>query len=334
MKDLTRIVSVAFILWSAAAFAQKQPEKGFHLKLVRSVELAKPQGNVDQLIELPSGELLVRDSTYNPLEAQAVEIYGSSGALVRKIGSYGQEPGHYYALKEIAFSRRQNTVWIADMMGRVSRFELSGKFLDSVLIQKPGFHPYGIALDEDHGRYYLTGCVALQFYLDLGCKMVHEYEIATNKYIGSFAENDPDAVKLKYFSVEDYQVSVTPSGLYAIDAPMRKFWRILPDRKVESFNVPGKALTEIPALDPTRPGPQLAQGQYLFQSISVDTRAVVISAAVKGGTNYLLEVFSLQGKPIALDITPPGRLLGKSDRGTLWFGQRHGTKFQIAEYSY
>jgi len=332
---------ILYLAWLVATFssgtmvAQKNTAPSFHLKLVRVLELAKPSGNIDQLIPLPDGGFLTRDSTYNPLQSQVVEVYGPSGNLIRKIGSYGQEPGHYYALKEIAFSYQHNVVWVVDMLGRISRFNLSGKFLDSVLIQKPGFHPYGIALNEDQGRYYLTGCVALKFYLNDGCKMVHEYDSSTDKYLRSLAENDPDAVKREYFSVEDYQLTAAPSGLYAVDAPMRKFWKIVPNRGIEAFPVLGKQLGgDIPELDPRKPAAEIARGQYLFENIFADDRLVIISAGVKGGGKYLLEVLSANGKPIALDVNSPGRLIGKSRYRTLWFGERQGDKFRLAEYSY
>lgn len=335
MKTAWYLAWLVITLGYSTVLGQKQSESHFHLKLVRKLELSKPSGNVDQLIPLPDGGFLIRDSTSTPLQSQAVEVYGPAGNLVRKIGSFGQQVGQYYALKELAYSARQNTVWVVDMFGRVSRFDLSGKFLDSTLIQKPGFHPYGIALNEEKGHYYLTGCVALRFYLDLGCKMVHEYEIATHKYIRSFAENDPEAVKRKYFGIEDYQVSVGPSGLYAIDAPMRKFWKMLPEEKVEVFQIPGKGLgAEIPAIDPKKSAAELAKGQYLFETIVAGRRAVVISAGMKGSQKYLLEVFSPSGTPIALDVSAPGRLLGQSPHGTLWFGERRGAKFHLAEYSY
>ena len=70
---------------------------GLHLRLIRSIDLNKSKGQVDQLIELPDGSLLVRDSTLEPLDAQSVELYDRSGNLIRKIGSFGQEPGHYNA---------------------------------------------------------------------------------------------------------------------------------------------------------------------------------------------------------------------------------------------
>ncbi|HEV3038573.1 MAG TPA: 6-bladed beta-propeller [Candidatus Angelobacter sp.] len=335
MKKMLCFFLLAIACLSAMMLAQSKSGLSFHLKLLRTINLAKPSGNVDQLIPLPDQGFLIRDSTYNPLQSQAVEIYEPSGNLVRKIGSYGQEPGHYAALKEIAYSTRQNAIWVVDMLGRVSRFDLSGKFLDSMLVQKPGFHPYGIALNEEQGRYYLTGCVALQFYLNHGCKMVHEYEFSTNKYLRSVAENDPDAVKNRYFSIEDYQLAVASSGLYAVDAPMRKFWRIVPGQKTEAFLVSGKALKgDIPQLDPKLPAAEIARGQYLFENIFADDNTVVISASLKGSNKYLLEVLSATGKPIALDVNSPGRLIGKSSHRTLWFGERRGDKFQLAEYSY
>jgi hypothetical protein len=335
MKKVLYLAWLITTLFPDPTFAEKSTAPSFHLKLVRVLELAKPSGNIDQLIPLSDGGFLTRDSTYNPLQSQVVEVYGPSGTLIRKIGSYGQEPGHYYALKEIAFSYQHNVVWIVDMLGRISRFSLSGKFLDSVLIQKPGFHPYGIALDEEQGRYYLTGCVALKFYLSDGCRMVHEYEIATDKYVRSLAENDPDAVKRQYFSIEDYQLTAASSGLYAIDAPMRKFWKIVPNRGVEAFPILGKQLGgDIPELDPRKPAAEIARGQYLFENVFADDHVVILSAGVKGGNKYLLEVFTANGKPIAQDVDAPGRLIGKSKHRTLWFGERRGDKFRLAEYSY
>src|SRR5437763_9675257 len=53
--------------------------KSFHLQSRRQIQLNKSSGEIDQVIELPDGNIMVRDSTFKPLEAQAVEIYGSDG---------------------------------------------------------------------------------------------------------------------------------------------------------------------------------------------------------------------------------------------------------------
>ena len=54
--------------------------------------------------------------------------------------------------------------------------------------------------------------------------------------------------------MEDYQLTAATSGLYAVDAPMRKFWKIVPDRGIEAFPVLGKQLGgDIPELAEKRP---------------------------------------------------------------------------------
>lgn len=91
----------------------------------RSLSIGKRGGNIDQLIELPDGRFLVRDSGAGSLGRQSVELYSREGRLLRAIGSIGQSPGSYYALKSIAFDPQTGSVWIADMVGRISQFTLS-----------------------------------------------------------------------------------------------------------------------------------------------------------------------------------------------------------------
>jgi hypothetical protein len=338
MRLAVRFALLALFLICCAMFvpgSNNSPSSGFHLKPVRTVDLNKSKGQVDQFIELPDGSFLLRDSTFNPLELQSVELYDRGGHFVKKIGSFGQEPGHYFALQNVAYSQRSKLIWITDRLGRVSRFDLSGKLVDSVLIQKPGYHPYDLALDEERNRYYLTGCVAIHFYLDLGCKIVHEYELSSNQYIGSFLETDPDAVAKKYFGIENYQIAVAPSGsIYAIDSPMQKFWRISLERHVESFPIASKAVQAIPALDPSKDNSSLGDNNYLFDKIVAEKQTVILAAYKKATDSCLLEVFSADGKPVALDVTAPGRLLGDSSSGTLWFVQRTGGGFRILEDSF
>lgn len=315
--------------------APHNPAPGLHLKLIRTIDLNKSKGQIDELVELPDGGFLVRDSTFDPLQSQSVEVYSHSGTLLRTIGRFGKEPGRYYALNKIAFSRRHNVVWVGDMMGRISRFDLSGRLIDTVLLQKPGYHPDDIVLDEERDRYYVTGCVALHFYLDLGCQIVHEYELSTNKYIRSFLETDPEAVAKKYFGIENYQIGVAPAGqLYAIDSPIPKLWKIVPGSKVESFPVPSKVIERIPELDPTKDNSNVGAQHYLLHKLVVANRTVILSASKKGPDGNFLEVFSFDGRPIALDVPAPGLLLGKSPRDTLWFAQRSPSGFRVAEYSY
>jgi hypothetical protein len=318
---------------SSPAQKHSQPA-AFHLKLVRSIDLHKPKGAVDQLVELPGGGFIVRDSETPDFKNQAVEIYKTTGTLERKIGSYGLAPGRYRALMDVVFSTRTNSIWLVDGMGRLSLFDLNGNLLDSVMLQKPGFHPYSIAFDQRRGHYYVTGCVALHFYLDMGCTMIHEYDTNTKTFLGSFAENDRNAVANKYFALENYKLDVTSSAIYAIDAPIRKLWIISPDHKIESHPIVSKVIRDIPVIDPSKPGPEIGRGQWLFDKIIASQRAVVISASLKGEDKYLLEIYTPKGESIASDITPPGRLIGRSPRGTLWFGYRNGAIFRLEEYSY
>lgn len=326
------LVISAFLL-SKNVHAQKSVPPNQHLTRLREVLLSKKSGNISQIIELPDGSFLIRDSTYVPLTAQSVEHYSPFGRVVGRIGSYGSEPGRFNALKQIAYTEKSREVWIVDMLGRVSRFDSDGHFLNSSVIQAPTFHPYGIAIDEQHGRYYLTGCVALHFYLDLGCKMIHEYELGTDKFIRSFMENEKIAVDRKYFSVEDYVATTGPTGLYAMDAPVRKFYKITSQGNVTSYDIPSKVLGTLPVIDPTQPAEITTKGQYLLESLLANDKFVVISANVRDADSHLLEIFTLQGQPVALDVPTTGSLIGESPRGTFWFSEKHGERYVIAEYA-
>ncbi len=146
---------------------------GESLKLVRRTTLAKANGRVDQVVPLPSGGFLVRDADLLNEHAQALEVYDAKGGFVRKIGGFGRRPGSYQALKSIAVNG--DTIWVADLIGRLSFFNLQGRLLGTKLLQKPGFQVEGVALDEARGFAYLSGCLPRQVYLDRGCKVVHQY---------------------------------------------------------------------------------------------------------------------------------------------------------------
>ena len=286
------------------------PASPRRLTLVRTIRLDKTEGGVHQVLELADGRFAIRDSTFKPLRAQKLEIYSKTGQRLANIGSYGEKPGSYMALKDVAFDG--DRLWVVNMMGRISQFDLQGRFVDSQLLQKPTYHPFSAAVDRQRNRYFITGCLALHIYLDLGCRLVHEYDLSTRRYIRSFLETDPDAVTRKYFGVEDYHIDVDPANgvVYFVDGPIAKLWSIQPSGSVKSTVIESDALGRIPQLDPTKQSDETLKRYYILDRVLVCGNVVLASAAKQGSDKYLLEVFQTGGSQILVDYPAPGRWSG------------------------
>src|SRR5687767_11509715 len=92
------------------------------LSILSNVILIKTAGDLDQVVPLPAGGFLVRDTDLLEQQRQALEVYDASGRLSRKIGKFGPRPGSFQALKSVAVAGN-GTIWVADLLGRLSFFD-------------------------------------------------------------------------------------------------------------------------------------------------------------------------------------------------------------------
>lgn len=322
---LAAVLIGGFVAHEAQAAAQLAP--------VRTSSLAKRTGRVDQAVPLPGGGFLVRDADFLKEASQAVEVFDSSGKLVRKIGGFGRRPGSYQALKQIALGS-DGLIWVADLMGRISFFDLGGRLVDTKLIQAPGYQVEGMALDEPRGVYYLSGCLPVHTYLDRGCKVVHQYSLKDRKFLRSFLDSDPLIGQRNLLSFSDNALTVDDRGfVWAVDAPILKLSRVDPKSgKTDTFAVKSNVAKPLGKIEPGADVDALYQSAHLLEQVVAVGPLIVVS--IRGPQeSYLLAAFDAQGRQVAVDLKPPGKLVGKTRRGTLLFASPTNGGFEIREHA-
>jgi hypothetical protein len=321
----------AFVIFALTAVATSWADP--NLALVRRTVLKKAEGRVDQVIPLPSGGFLVRDADLLNEHTQALEVYDASGRFVRKIGGFGPRPGSYMALKSIAVSG--GTIWVADLIGRLSFFDLQGKLLGTKLLQRPGFQVEGIALDEARGHAYLSGCLPTHVYLDQGCKVVHQYNLKSTQYLGSFLDNDPQIRERNTIAFSDNSLDVDPQGVvWTVDAPVFKLFRLDPrSAKTQGFPIRSTTARPIAKVEAGSDTHAIYDNSYLVERVLVAGGHTVVSIRAPKGGSGLLAVFDAQGRQVATDLKPPGKLVGKTREGRLLFATGLKGGFEIGEYS-
>lgn len=330
MRILRATAAAVTIAATAVATSWADPS----LALVRRTALKKASGRIDQVVPLPSGGFLVRDADLLNEHTQALEVYDASGRFVRKIGGFGPRPGSYQALKSIAVSG--GTIWVADLIGRLSFFDLQGKLLGTKLIQQPGYQVEGIALDEARGRAYLSGCLPTHVYLDRGCKVVHQYDLKNTKYLRSFLDNDPQIQERNTLAFSDNSLDVDPQGIvWTVDAPVLKLVRVDPrSAKTQAFPIRSNTAKPIAKVEAGSDINGIYDNSYLVERVLVAGGHAVVSIRGPKGSSGLLAVFDAHGRQVATDIKPPGKLVGKTREGRLLFATGlKGGGFEIGEYS-
>lgn len=304
------------------------------LSQARRVILSKAKGRVDQVVPLPSGGFLVRDADLLNPASQALEVYDAAGRFVRKISGYGPRPGSYQALKGIALSS-DGTIWVADLLGRLSFFDLNGRLLGTKLIQAPGFQVDGISLDEPHGLFYLSGCLPTHTYLNFGCKVVHQYSFKDRKFLRSFLDNDRQIGEKNLLAVSDNALDVDAQGaVWSVDAPVLRLARVdTRSGKTEAFPVRSLVAKPAPKIEPGAAAEAVYRSLYLLDRVVAASGFTVVSVRGPKGSKPLLEVFDSKGKQVAVDLEPPGTLVGRSRDGRLLFATPVKGGFEIGEYS-
>lgn len=223
---------------------------------------------------------------------------------------------------------------MVDLIGRLSFFDLGGRLADTKLIQAPGYQVEGLALDEPHGFFFLSGCLPMHTYLDRGCKVVHQYRLKDRKYVGSYVDNDPQIGEKNLLSFSDNALDVDAQGMvWVVDAPLMKLLRLDPGTgKTEGFTVRSALAKPLSKVEPGADIEALYGNAYLLERVIAVPGAVVVS--IRGPqSSSLLEVFNPQGRQISVDLKPPGKLVGKTRNGHLLFAAPVKGGFEIGEYS-
>lgn len=323
------IIVGLLMLMAVSAHADALPR----LVSVKRTSLVKAGGRIDQAVPVLGGGFLIRDADFLKEATQALEVYDASGRFLRKIGGYGPRPGSYQALKQIALGT-DGTVWVADLIGRLSLFDLGGRLQETKLIQAPGYQVEGIALDEPRGLLYLSGCLPKETSLEHGCKVVHQYRLKERKFLRSFADNDPKIGQNNLISFSDNALDVDGQGkVWVVDAPVLKLTRVDPAAgKSEGFAIRSNTAKPLEKVEPGADVEALFKSAYLLERVVAIPAGIVVSVRGPNGA-YLLEVFDAQGRQVAVDLQSPGKLVGKTRGGHLLFATPVKSGFEIGEVS-
>ncbi len=323
------IGALLFILGNSAGAEAAE----FRLALVQRTLLVKPNGRVDQAIPLPKGGFLIRDADFEKERTQAVEVYDAAGGRLRQIGSFGQRPGSYYRLRAIGLSAA--TVLAADLIGRVTFFSDQGAFLGTKLVQNPGLQIDSIAVDEERGFFYLGGCLPAGVYVDRGCRLVHQYRLKDKKYLRSFLKTDPETVSNGTTRLSDINVDTDAQGrVVAVDAPSFKVLRADPRSGGEEvFPIRSQKAKLAGKVVDLKDAKALYRSVAQLERVVAAGRWVVVTVRLQQEAGFLLQVFDERGRQVAMDLTPPGKLVGKSAAGGLLFATRKAGGWEIAEFT-
>lgn len=321
---------VAAVLFASSSLSAVE------LEVVQTIRLAKRSGSVDQVLPLADGGFAVRDYTWDPPEAQRIELFAPDGSRRSAISAYGHGAGKYVRLSGLAVDSRGG-LWVADFgAARLTLYRPNGEVARTVLLQNPSFRPKAVALDEDRKRLFVAGCHPRETYLDLGCLLVHQYALDTGKFVGSFVESDPEAVARRWEGRVDYDLTVDDQGLvYLVAEASFKVVRLEPESgRVEVWPVASAIAKPPPALDietvTSQGGKDAGRKEaFLVDHVAAAGAHIVVSIARPGRQGYLLEVFDRSGHQVAKDVPAPGRLVGATANGAWIFTRRNQDRFEL-----
>jgi hypothetical protein len=307
------------------------------LRHVRDLPLQKTEGRVDQVVER-AGSLVVRDSDYWQEEQQVIEVYATDGERQGVIGRFGRSPGQYFRLKDLEVAS-DGTLWVADVLSRITTFDPAGKLQKTLLVQRPGYQVHDLVLDERRGYFYVGGCLPTQTYLDLGCLLLHQYRLRDRRYIRSFVETDPEALEKRLLALQDVVLALDSRGrVFVADAPIFKVIRLEP-KSGESVVLPltSRIVRPAPALDP-RAAPEVARKRFseafLIDRLAISGGCLVVSIRRPADTGHLLTVIDAEsGESLLVDHPAPGRLVGeRGGDGLLFVDRKPGESYRLSQY--
>jgi len=304
------------------------------LLVIRTTVLSKADGDINQAVPLPDGGYLVRDANFGKEREQRLEVFNRQGHLIRKIGGFGPGSGEYRRLLDVAV-QRDGTIWVADVT-KILRFSSTGQFLDSILIQNPGYIVTAVGLDESRGSFYLGGCAMGNDYATKGCKQLHEYSITQGKYIQSLWQQDSAVSLGNLHQLQEYKIDVTPQGtVFGVDSVVHKVCRIDPHRQQVKDLPFHTRLAKTPTA--------LLAGQVAdyydraFEEASFVDRVfalgptVAVSIRLPYGGGEILELLTAEGGQLAEDLPLQGRLVGRSEEGTFFIAVKRPGAFELRE---
>ena len=301
---------------------------------IKSVTLDKTSGQVDQVEARPGGGFAIRDYTWDPPEAQVIELFSEAGARESRIEGYGHGAGKYIRLKDLAVAP-DGSLWVADFgASRATHYGENGEVLGTLLLQNPSYRPVALAVDSD--SLYVAGCVAVDTYLNRGCELVHRYRLADRKFQETTLRTPEETVERGWAGRGGYDLDLAADGtLYFVHETTLTLFRRPPGEttftavEVESgVAKPPAPLTRDIGTRPGGPDELLAASFTLDRVVAgKDHTAVSIRRPDDGG--YLLAVFDADGQQVARDVPAPGRLVGSGPEGEWIFVRKEGGGFVL-----
>jgi hypothetical protein len=316
--------------------AQTLPEKASpQLTTIRVLDLRGEVPQIDQVVPLPEGGFVARDSDFESQERQGVFLYDSRGAFLKRIAGYGLQPGQFNRLMSVAVDNKGN-IWAANAMpARVARFSSAGKLLGSNLVPNLAMI-FSLGLDPPRNALYVGGFLPLHIRLDKTCLLVHQYAMSGVKYRESFVRTDPDVLSKHQTSLEYETLDVDKYGrVWAADAPVMKLWCVDPKTKRQEFYKIISHVAAPPGLTDPFAGTEylraLARNASLIRCVLALNPFVVVALNRPNTKRQVLEIFDMSGGQVGVDIEPPGRLVGKTGNGHALFLRKNGKAAELVE---
>ena len=274
---------------------------------------AAPEG-IAEAIKVPGEGYAVRCKKGPTAQ---VRLYGRTGEFLRSLDDLG-------AAESMALDA-DSRLWLPELrQRRLSLYSLQGSLLDTVVIKKPSFAIHTIAFGPGSDRYFLGGCLPTGAMVTEGCRLVHEYDGRTNRYLRSFlstTEEYPNWRDRNYLRLLSPQFdSLDSRRLYVTDVPARGFWIIdLETGRTSKVTVGTKILPEVPGIVDAEQGAKL---YHQLDTISrlCDTGDFIVLGIRRGVMpGSALVVFDHGGRFLARIDTTPGTLVGRTLEGNLLF---------------
>lgn len=168
--------------------------------------------------------------------------------------------------------------------------------------------------------------------------MLHRYNLADARYRRSYLDTDVEAIRKNLLPFEYYMLDSDAAGnIYLIDAPLFRVFRVDPETATtRNFTIQSRTASPPRALPPgaSREVSEAAFAKsYFLDHINVTRYCIAVSVRTPGSKGFLLEALSPDGKQFLEDVEIPGRLVGKTEAGSLLIAAQSAGRIELREYS-
>lgn len=333
ISDKTKGIIPLLIVISGGSLRADQKEKfAQYFRKTGEIVLETKNRSIGGLREInvsPAGDFVFVDA-----KGRQVLVFGADGAFKKSIGKTGQGPGEFLVPSTSTFDPNGN-IYVADgRMRRVNKFDRTGQFMTSFIIMAQQGQPSAIRVDSK-SRIYLDGLGLPSQNGKRGC-WINRYD-PRGVFTNSFYEDETDAdwivsmyprfafdvdqEKIYAAQIQKYQVAVfSPEGrlLARIGNPPPYF--VPPDEKFRFNETKAQSQQELVKIL-TR----LSNSWTRIVKIAViQSRYLLIVSAANGlvrgcSSPFIVDLWSISGKPVALEIPVDFPFLCSGPNGDLYF---------------